>query len=317
MKPFDGINLIKMNLLITGGAGFIGSHLIKKLINFCENIIVLVRDKENINRLEKIKDRLIIYDLNTPLNEIFSSHKIDIVIHLATYYKKNHTNEDVKEMFQTNVIFPSLILEEMSRNNVKYFINTGTFFEYAFGNNESLSEESKKEPYNLYACTKINFKEILKYYSKKHGLKVVDLKLFSPYGSDDNEKLIVFLIKSLIRKRGVEISKGEQELNWTYIRDIVDAYVKSIEYILRMENNFESFNICSEEVVSIKEIVKILEEISGERGLINCSKDYAPDEIMYAKGDNSKAKKLLGWFSFFDIRKGLKETFEFYNKNGI
>ncbi len=317
MKPFNGTNKIKMNVLITGGAGFIGSHLIKKLINFCENIVVLVKDKENINRLEQIKNRLIIYDLKTPLNEIFNHHKIDVVIHLATYYKKSHTNEDVKEMFQTNVIFPILILEEMLKNNVKHFINTGTFFEYALNNSESISEESKKEPYNLYACTKLNFEEILKYYSKKYGLKVVNLKLFSPYGPDDNEKLIVFLIKSLIERESVEISKGEQKLNWTYIKDVVNAYVKSIEYIFKMENNFESFNICSEDVVSIKEIVIILEEISGEVGLINCSKDYAPDEIMYAKGDNSKAKKLLGWFSFFNIRKGLKETFEFYNKNGI
>jgi nucleoside-diphosphate-sugar epimerase len=305
-----------MDIFITGGAGFIGSHLIERLIKKGFNIIILVKDLNSIKRLSKFKESLIIYDVNTPLNEIFEKHNIDLVIHLATYYKKDHSSEDVKDMIQTNITLPNLILEEMVKHNVKYFINTGSFFEYDLKTRDLISEESVQNPYNFYSSLKVGFRNILEYYCKNKGIKAIDLKLFSPYGPGDNLKLILFLINSVLENNCVEISKGEQELNWTYVEDIVDAYLKSIDYILNMGSNFESFNICSNEIISIQEIVKLLEGISGRIGLIKCVKEYRDDEIMYAKGDNNKAKRVLGWHPNYLMEKGLKKTYDYY-KNGI
>ena len=146
-------------------------------------------------------------------------------------------------------------------------------------------------------------------------IKAIDLKLFSPYGPRDNEKLIIFLIKSILKNKEVEISKGEQLLSWTYVRDIVDAYVKAVEYVQKMDKNYESFNIGNGEAVSIKKIVEILKEISG-KNLIKCNKDYGKNEIMYAKCNNDKARRVLGWNPLYFIRQGLKETYDYY-KNGI
>ena len=298
-------------VLITGGAGFIGSHVSEKLMNNGYKIIILQRSLAKLDKVSQSKG-IKFYDLNEPISNIFRDNKIDCVIHLATYYKKDHAVSDIQHMLETNLTFPTLILEEMVANNVKYFINTGTFFEFALGEKKNLSEDSKKEPYNLYAATKAAFEEVVKYYSHKNNIKTIDLKLFAPYGPKDNEKLVVLLIKHLLANKPLEISKGGQRWNWTYVKDVAEAYLKALKYITVMKNNYESFNIGSNKAVSIKEIVRILEKISKRKNIIRCAKPYRNDEIMYVNCNNKKAKRYLKWAPAYTAQQGLSETYKYY-----
>lgn len=303
-------------ILITGGAGFSASHLIEKLIKKKFNIVILEKTLDNIWRLNNLINKLTLYDSSTKISTIFKKNNIDCIIHLATYYyNKDVKSPDIQKLIETNILFPISIINEMINYGVKYFISTGSIFEFAIKDHYDFTEDSKKEAHDLYAASKTFFNDILKDYSKKNKIKVIDLKPSAFYGPRDNDnRLIITVIKHLINNKVFEISKGDQKWNWTYVKDIADAYMQSINYVQMMENNYESFNIGSDQVVSIKEIVKILEEISGKKNLLKCVKDYKKDEIMYNNYNIGKARKHLNWSPKYTLTKGLKETYDYYLK---
>jgi len=300
------------NILLTGATGFIGSHLLEKLLKESYNVIILTRSFSDTLRIKHLLIKVKKYDIDkTSLETVFKENKIDCVIHLATYYRKKHSKDDVINMIDTNIKFPSELLEQMRLNFVKYFINTGTFFEYA-QKSEPINETQSRLPYDLYAATKIAFSEILKYYSNQQCITSIDLKLFAPYGPKDNEKLIVFVVKNYLGKKKFSISPGEQKWNWTFVEDIADAYIKALKYIEKMDNSYEIFNIGSDKVYSIKEIIEIIEKINGGECVVSYDKPYSQNEIFYVCCDNTKAKNLLGWIPKYSLQDGLKQTYNYY-----
>lgn len=305
------------NILLTGGTGFIGSQLIKQLLEKNYHIILLKRSSSNTWRIKDLLNKIKCYDVDKCLlSEVFEND-IDAVIHLATFYKKEHSNKDIKLMIDTNIEFPTQILEFCKNKKIKYFINTGSFFEYDLSVTTPLNETAPIKPHNLYAATKISFSIILKQYTESSNIKAIDLKIFSPYGPKDNEKLYSYLIKNFIQKKIVEMTKGEQKWNWTYVKDICGAYLKSINYVSSMNKNYEVFNIGSNQVYSIREIIIKIEKYLGVNNLVNTSKEYSSKEIFYVNCDNTKAKKLLGWNVEHTIDEGIKKTIEFYQKEDI
>ncbi len=305
-------------ILLTGATGFIGSHLLETLLDGRYNLVVLKKKNSSMWRVERLKPRIKFYNVDeSDLESAFESNNIDCIIHLATFYKKFHENEDdVREMIESNILFPSTLLELATKFDVKYFINTGTFFEYKLGDEKKVTENSPLEPYNLYAATKVSFENILKYYSQNHSIKGITLKLFAPYGERDNEKLVVYLVKGLLDGTKIELTRGEQRWNFTYVTDIVSAYLKALDYIQNMESDYETFNIGSGEVHSIKELVGVLEKISEQSLSVDWgAKPYPTNEIMFVNCDNSKAEKLLKWKSQTSLEEGLKNVYSYYQNN--
>jgi len=300
-------------ILITGATGFIGSHLVNKLLKDGYELIIIKRSTSCTWRVANILNKVISFDCdNIDLEDIFAKNKIDCVIHLATNYIKSHKNiSEVKSMINDNINFPSTLVELCIKYNVTNFINTGTFFEYKM-QDKPLKETDKIEPYNFYATTKVAFSNVLKYYSKNFNLKVIDFKLFAPFGEKDNEKLIVFLIKSLIDKKKINFSGGKQSWNFTYIKDIVQAYIKALEKIETIKG-YKSFNVGYNQTHNIKSVVKYLEKISGKMLNINWNtKPYTDNEIFYVNCNNDRIKKDLKWNPQFNLQSGLKKTYNYY-----
>ena len=300
-------------ILLTGATGFIGSHLLYELVGKKYEVIIIKRSTSDTWRINDLLDKVKVYNVNEiNLEEIFIENSIDCAIHLATNYIKAHKNRvEVESMISDNIKFPTDLAELCVRYNVKNFINTGTFFEYKM-KKKAIDENDPIEPYNFYAATKIAFGDILKYYSKQFCFRVIDLKLFAPFGEKDNEKLIIFLIKSMLQGKHVDFSGGEQSWNFTYVKDIVQAFIKGLKKIETI-HKYESFNIGYEKSYSIKQLVKKLEAISGKKIDISWgSKPYAENEIFYVNCKNNKAKDILGWNSQFNLQTGLKETYNYY-----
>ena len=300
-------------VLLTGAAGFIGSHLAERLVNDNYKVIILVRkSKDDLWRLSSFLDKLNVVDLEKDsLSDVFSKNKIDCVIHLATYYKKTHTLTDIAPMIDANITLGTNILEQMQLHKVNYFINTGTFFEYELSSSP-IDEQAQKKPYNLYAAMKVAFSEILMHYSRTYAIKSVDLKLFSPYGPRDNDKLVNFLIKNIVENKKFETTKGEQQWNWTYVIDIVDAIMCSIEYLKKTGENYATYNIGQNRVWSIKEMINIIEKLNGKSDLSTPIKPYDEHEIFYVCCDNTKAASELQWRPKYDLDLGLKLTCAYY-----
>jgi len=301
-----------MNILITGGTGFIGSHLLKRLVTHKHKLIVIKRDKSDIWRIKDISKRITFVTVNklSDLAPIFKKNKIDLIIHLAMVYKKDTDSlQDLENMNYVNIDFPSQLLQLASKYNVMGFINTGTCFEYKVIN-KPIKETSLICPYNYYAATKLAFEQILNFYTTQKVIRSVTLRLFYPYGEMANKKIIPLMINALTTNQKLEISLGEQRYNYTYIEDIIDAYIKCIDFISSKKyHQPEMINIGEKNVYSLRKIAKILEQISGKVNIIDLKKPYPPNEIMYCSCDNSKAKKLLNWSPKTTLLEGLERVY--------
>ncbi|HLB31926.1 MAG TPA: NAD(P)-dependent oxidoreductase [Patescibacteria group bacterium] len=304
-------------VLVTGGGGFIGSHLLKMLLAKNYKVIVLERSVNDIVRIKGLLNKIKIYYSNDDPEKIFHENDIDALIHLATLYLKEHNcPEQAKSLIDVNIGFTTVLAELCSKHKVRCFINTGTFFEYEL-TDKKISETSNKAPYNLYAATKTAAAQILRYYSLGKGLKVINLYLFAPFGDGDNEKLMALLVRALVDNTLLDFSGGDQRWNFTYVKDITAAYVCALEKADKI-NNYENFNVGYDKVYSIKEIAKKLEKISGKKLKVNWgAKSYVDNEIFYVNADNTKLRRALGWKPKYDVDSGLRQTYEYFsNKYG-
>lgn len=304
-----------MNILISGGTGFIGSHLLHRLVYTNHKIFVIKRSSSNLWRIKDIEHKINIPNINSfsNLSEIFNQNKFDLIIHLAMkYVKRNENWQDVQEINEVNITFPAILLKLAQDHGIKAFINTGTCFEYNLSDSP-LTETSPINPYNYYASTKVAFENIFKFFVAQKGINGLTLKLSYPYGEMDNQKVIPLIINSIITNTPLKLSHGEQRLGFTYVGDIVDAYLKAIDLITSNKfKSYEAFNIGANKIYTLKQIVEHLEEISGKKNLISFTEPYPPNEIMYMSCNFKKAKRILNWSPKTDIIEGLTKTYQYY-----
>ncbi len=305
-----------MKILITGGTGFIGSHLVHSLLQNGHELFILARQNSKTWRIDDIKEEisLLPYSNFDDIEKVFENG-FDGVIHLATLYKKNDDISAIPEMIEANVSFPSVLLQQAAKSNCRFFINTGTCFEYKLSS-FPLTEGHPTDGYNFYAATKLAFEQILQYTSSHSSLRTATLRLFYPYGEKDNRKLITLLMDAFINCKPITVSKGEQQINYTYISDLVDAYNKSLIFITSDKyKQHEVFNIGIDQTVSIKEIVTTLEDITGKQSIVTFGDTYPEGEIMHMNCNYSKAKEYLGWQPANDIKKGLQHIYDYYKSH--
>ena len=206
------------------------------------------------------------------------------------------------------------LLELSVKYEIEYFINTGTFFEYDLNINP-VTEKNDIKPYNLYAATKSAFNNMLDYYGNNSSLNIVTLKLAAPFGYNDNQKLVPYLIKSVLNNEKVILEKGEQEWDFIYVRDVVSAYINAIDLCLNSKRSlFEEILVGTSEKTTIKNIVNIINKLYG-KNMISLEKEYQPNQIFTAYLDNSKAKNVLQWVPQYSIEDALKETYNLYKEN--
>ncbi len=297
------------DILITGANGFIGSHVTYNLIREGFNVSAIVRESSDLWRLRGIEDKINFIDLSKyPIDKIFDNN-VDAIIHLASVYKKSHKNEDIGNLIESNLIFPSQLLDTAANKGVRFFVNTGTYFRYHPAS-FIFSENSTVYPRNFYAATKVGFESILDYYALQGKLAAVTLVLFSPYGEKDHlDKVIPYIINGALKDDVVRLSNGLQRLDFTYVEDIAEAYIKAIRYLDKNNSGHELINISSGRSYSIRDVVSIVEEIMGKRIRVEWGNDLDNSDTV---ASISKAKELLNWIPRYSMRDGLARTVRYY-----
>lgn len=298
-------------ILLTGGTGFVGSHLLEELLKLNKNVILLKRSFSNTWRIDEFKnnDNLILKNIDKiHLEDIFTQYDINGVFHLATFAQRSHESDSVSEMIDSNINFPTRLLENSINNNVKFFINTGSFSEYEL-KNSPISESHKIKPFNLYAATKIAFEDILKFYSDSYNLNCQTLKLFTPYGPKDDEiKITPYLIIKSIKKEDIIIKSPNKRLDFIYVNDVVDAYIETMNQISKL-NEYNNFNIGTGIGTTIKDVLKIIESYLGENSNITFE-NLETDQVWCS---NEKIKNKLNWTPKTNLKKGIENTVNYYN----
>lgn len=298
--------------MLTGGTGFIGSHLLEELLKQNKKVILLKRSFSNTWRIDELlnHENLILKNVDEEnLNDIFSQYDVKGVLHLATFYERSHESDEISQMIDSNINFPTQLLEHCINNGVEFFINTGTFSEYEF-TNPPISETSKLEAFNLYSSTKTAFEDILKFYHNKYNITCATLKLLTPYGpKDDENKITPYLIINSIKKADILIKSPEKKLDFVYVKDIVDGYICLMNHISKF-NDYNSFILGTGVGTTIKEVLEIIESNLGKNK--NVRFDTLESDQVW--GLNKKIKKEINWTPKTKLEEGIKLTIDYYNQ---
>lgn len=303
-----------MNILVTGATGFIGSYVTEMLLAEGYSVFCVKRPESSLWRLEKIRNKLKFVTLrdSSKIADIFSHHRIEMVIHLAgVYLKKEQNTSDIYILNEANINYPALLFKTAIDHGVKYIINTGSCFEYAL-QNRKLTETDILSPYNYYAATKIVTEEILKYYAKKYQIKAITLRPFYVYGEKDNEKIITLLTKSSISQKSLKINNTRAQLNFTYVKDVASAYILAMKYLLKTNQDYQVFNIGTEKTYNLQTVIKIINKVSGNSmSQIKLSANQG-DGIIHMNCSNRRAKQILGWKPSYSLEMAVRKMYNYY-----
>lgn len=291
-------------VLLTGANGFLGSHLLKKLLKSYQVIITLRKhsDTARIDELLKTSNNLhtiFVDDISAKeLETLFASYPIDVIIHCATNYGRKKSY--FFEVFNDNVVFPMKLLEIGQGYQLKHFINTDSYF-----NKEHLSYNALPH----YSKTKKLLLNYLKEFAK--NVTVINMRLEHIYGKNDNsDKFIPFLLGNLSSNQALQLTHGHQKRDFVYISDVVDTYVKIISLLHSVDAPFIELEVGSGISVSIREFVETLQKYLNSSSTISFGAiNYRDDEIMNSYANNSLSDFATRHgieFRFHDIHEGIK-----------
>lgn len=292
-----------MKILITGVTGFIGKNLIKCLLSHNEySLCALVRPQSDILNIDK-RVKLFEYDSDIEkLIAFFKDEKFDGVVHLASLFLATHRSIDIHQLVYSNVQFGTELLEASKATNVKWFLNTGTFW-------QNYGDESYN-PVNLYAATKEAFSVIARYYIETSSLVFSTLKLCDTFGKEDTRNK-VFNLWDKISKNGntLEMSKGEQLIDISYIDDVVLAYKLLIEHLNSdkcQEFQNKVFVVTSEERMSLRKLSEVFEEATSKKlNIVWGAREYREREVMTPW---TGGEVVPGWKQHHTLRDAIKKT---------
>ena len=299
-------------VILTGGTGFVGSHILEKLLKLNKKVILLKRSFSNTWRIDEFigNENLILKNIDKEnLNDIFNQYNIEGIFHLASNAQRGIDLDTITSMINSNITFPTKLLETSVNNNVKFFINTGSVYEYQL-NQPPISERTKIKPFNLYASTKIAFEDILKFYSNNYDLNCSTLKLFTAYGPKDNEnKIIPYLIINSIKKENIFVKSPNKTLDLIYVNDVVDCYINLMNNISKFKE-YETFNVGTGIGTSIKDVLKLIEHNVGKNNNVNFG-DLEDHQVWCS---NNKIKKILNFNPKINLNEGIKITIDYYKQ---
>jgi len=292
-----------MKIIITGGAGFIGSHLAQYLIKKKHKVIII--DNLSTGRLDNIKFfknkvKFVKADISKygKWTENFKNTKI--VFHLAALADIVPSIQNPKKYFQSNVIGTENIASLSIKYNVKKIIYAASSSCYGIPNNYPTPETEKIKPEYPYALTKYLGEQILMHYAKIYSIQVTSLRLFNVYGTRSRTSgtygamFGVFLAQKLKKKPLTVVGNGRQKRDFTFVSDVVEAFYK----VIRSKKNLQIFNIGSGSPVSVNTIVKLL----GCKK-INIPKRPGEPDVTFA--NIKKFKNEFNWEPKVSIEQGI------------
>ncbi|EJE7233290.1 NAD(P)-dependent oxidoreductase [Clostridium sporogenes] len=287
-------------IVVTGATGYIGSNLIRKLIDKDKEVYIIVREHSRFDLIDDIKDKVNIFVYDNKIENLinfFNRVKPDIVYHLASLFIAEHKYSDIPNLIESNVKFGTEVLEAMNQSGTKKLINTGTAWQHY--NNEEYN------PVCLYAATKEAFEKIIEFYTNACGFKAITIELYDTYGPKDNRKKIINLLSKYSKqKTELKMSAGEQLLDLSYIDDVVNAFIIAGENLYGIDfYKHIKYTIISGERYKLKEIVNLYEKVVGSKILIDWgARPYRKREVMIP---STCTNKLPNWNQKVTLEKGL------------
>ena len=307
MKSQNSINRI----LVTGGAGFLGSHITNLLIKEGNDVVVL----DNLSRGHKNavnpKAKLVVGDISDPAKTQEALSGVDAVIHMAGLIIVPESVKYPELYVKTNVLGSVNLLDCMVKKNVKKIIFSSSACVYGEPKNLPITEEEPLHPDNPYGASKASVEAYLQTYYANHGFDVTILRYFNPYGPGEQHEpethAIPNFIKAALAKRSIPLYwKGEQVRDFIYVEDLVRSHTQ----VLGLKG-FNIFNVGTETGNKVIDVVGQIFQILGY--------EVSVDDLGERKGDvmanyasSAKLEKAVGWKAQVGLKEGLAKTIDFF-----
>ncbi|MEO5569618.1 MAG: dTDP-glucose 4,6-dehydratase [Bacteroidia bacterium] len=325
-----------MNILITGGAGFIGSHLVRRFVNKYSDYKIYNLDKltyaGNLENLNDVEDRpnysFIKGDIGDGefIQKIFSEHKFDAVIHLAAESHVDRSITNPMDFIVANVVGTVNLLNVAKANwnssaNLFYHISTDEVYG-SLGKEGFFTEETSYDPRSPYSASKASSDHLVRAYGHTYNLPVIISNCSNNYGAFQfPEKLIPLAINNILNRKNVPVyGKGENIRDWLFVED----HAAAIDLIFHKGKKSETYNIGGNNEWTNIDLIRLLCKIMDKKlkqpdgtaaKLITFVKDRAGHDLRYAI-DSSKLQNELGWKPSLQFEEGLEKTVDWYLTNG-
>jgi UDP-glucose 4-epimerase len=310
-----------VKILVTGGAGFIGSHIVDRLIS--EDFEVTVIDNLQTGHLKNLKGnekRKELHFVRGDIRDISSVRNaikdVDAVFHEAAFLDVALSFENPVLTNEMNVNGTLNILKASSDFGVKRFINASSAAVYGSTLRSQKKEDDPLNPTSPYGVSKLAAESYVRLFNNLYGMETVSLRYFNVYGPRQSFNIrsayggvIALCVNRLLKNiPPIIYGDGEQTRDFVYVQDVVEANMLA----LNAKNAVgETFNVGNGSSTSINQIVELLKEITHQ-DLRNIYSDPRPGDIRHGYADINKARRLLGYDPKFSIKEGLTELLDWY-----
>jgi len=300
-----------MKVLITGGNGFIGSHLAERLIKGGDGVSLL--DVKFNGNTEGIVCEKITADVRDYAAVKRATYGKDAIFHFAAVSRVAWGQERPRECIETNSVGTANVLEAARETGNRAFVFLGSSRE-VYGEPESaaVKETHPKNPISIYGISKLSGEKLAASYRKYFGAKIIIFRFSNVYGSERDlpERVIPSFIGNAMKNAPMNVNGGSQVLDFTFIGDTLNGIVAAYERREKIEG--EDIHFVTGRGTSVSELAKIIREISNSSSRIEVKKGKAFD-VMKFVGDGSKAAALLGWRPLVNLEEGLQKTIAAYS----
>ena len=309
-------NFKNKKVLVTGGAGFIGSHLVKKLLEFNAKVSVVVKYNSIIDcpRIAKIWDKIDIIEAdlrNTDSTLQLKNRKFKYIFHLAAY---NHVGDSfihINETMSSNLLTTTNLLEHGPK--FEKFIHIGSSEIYGLQKKLPFNVEEMPQPMSPYAIGKFSSElySILK--SRQTGKKIVCIRPFNTFGPFQSEKAIIpeIIIKCILGKN-IITTPGKQTREFNYVDNIIEGL---LILAIKIKNSHKPINLGSNKPIQIKYLVKKIHKYTSSKSKLKIGmKKYRPNEIWKMQADNKFIIRNTNWKPKIGLDEGLKISIKWYRK---
>jgi UDP-glucose 4-epimerase len=307
--------MTQSKILVTGGAGYIGSHAVIALqqagyeVLILDNLVYGHRDLVE----TKLKAKLIVGDTNDRalLDQLFADHAIAAVMHFAAYAYVGESVTEPDKYYRNNVVGTLTLLEAMVAAKIPYFVFSSTCATYGVPQEVPIPEDHPQKPINPYGMTKLMVEQILKDFDRAYGLKSVCFRYFNAAGANpegglgedhqpETHLIPLVLLTALGKRDAITVfgtdyptPDGTCVRDYIHVTDLAEAHVLGVKHLLQNQTS-EIFNLGNGNGFSVKEVIEAAKKVTG-REIKVIESDRREGDPPALVGSGEKAKKMLGW----------------------